>query len=118
MPERDIICIGCPMGCSLNVTVENGEVRSVRGNLCNRGVRYAHDEVTAPRRMVTSLIRVGDQGPPLSVRTDKPIDKALIFPCLDAIRQARVNLPIRRGDVVIERVLGTDVNIIATRDLG
>lgn len=118
MTERDIICIGCPMGCNLNVTVENGEVRSVRGNLCQRGARYARDEITAPKRMVTSLIRIENHVTPLSVRTDQPIDKALIFSCLDAIRQTRVHLPVRRGDIVIERVLGTDVNIIATRDLG
>ena len=117
MPERDLVCIGCPMGCTLTVSVENGQVGSIRGNLCNRGARYARDEVTAPKRMVTSLIQVDDRLPPLSVRTDQPIDKALIFPCLDAIRRAQVHLPVHRGDIVIANVLETDVNIIATRDL-
>ena len=26
MENRDLICIGCPLGCPLTVTIENGEV--------------------------------------------------------------------------------------------
>lgn len=30
MEEKNLICIGCPMGCPLTVKMEHGEVVSVR----------------------------------------------------------------------------------------
>lgn len=117
MPEKEIVCIGCPMGCSLQVSVRDNKVASVRGNVCARGVQYAKDEVINPKRMVTSLIRVPDHPEPLSVRTSEPIPKNQIFACLAVIRQTKVTLPVKIGDVVIENVLGTGVDIVATRHL-
>ena len=38
---RDLTCIGCPLGCSIQVTLENKEVKEVRGNTCPRGDAYA-----------------------------------------------------------------------------
>ena len=117
MPDREIVCIGCPMGCTLNVTVRDNQVAKVRGNVCARGVRYAKDEVLNPKRMVTSLIAVPGRQEPLSVRTARPVPKQLIFDCLREIRTAQVKLPVTIGDVIIKNVLGTQVDIIATRDL-
>ena len=37
METKSFICINCPLGCPLTVTVENGEVKSVTGNTCKRG---------------------------------------------------------------------------------
>ena len=58
MEKRELICIGCPLGCPLSVTLENGEVTSVTGNTCPRGDAYARKEVTNPTRIVTSTVRV------------------------------------------------------------
>ena len=43
----ELTCIGCPMGCPLIVTMEDGAVASVTGNTCPRGDAYARKEVTA-----------------------------------------------------------------------
>ncbi len=37
MEEKNLICINCPLGCPLTVTLENGEVKTVTGNTCPRG---------------------------------------------------------------------------------
>ena len=37
----ELTCIGCPMGCPLIVTMEDGAVVSVTGNTCPRGDAYA-----------------------------------------------------------------------------
>ena len=58
MEERNLICIGCPMGCPLTVTLEDGKVLSVVGNTCPRGDIYARKEVTNPTRIVTSSVLV------------------------------------------------------------
>ena len=39
MEKRNLICIGCPMGCELNVEIEGKQVVSVTGNTCKRGDR-------------------------------------------------------------------------------
>ena len=51
MEEKNLICIGCPMGCPLTVKMEHGEVVSVTGNTCKRGDIYARKEVTNPTRI-------------------------------------------------------------------
>ena len=48
MEKRDLTCIGCPLGCQITVTMENGEVTDVKGNTCPRGDKYAREEVTNP----------------------------------------------------------------------
>ena len=40
MEEKNLICIGCPMGCPLTVKMEHGEVVSVTGNTCKRGIMH------------------------------------------------------------------------------
>ena len=31
MEKRELTCIGCPLGCSITVTLENGEIKDVTG---------------------------------------------------------------------------------------
>ena len=117
MAIHELTCISCPLGCPLKVeTDENGKVLSVTGNTCKRGEEYGKREVTAPVRMVTSTVRVtGGEAPVVPVRTKTDIPKAKIFDCMEAIRQREVKAPIKLGEVVIENVAGTGVDVIATR---
>lgn len=112
--EKELICINCPMGCRMTATMENGAVTSVTGNVCKRGEAYAREELTHPVRMVTALVRVNGRAEPLSVKTDSPIDKALIFPALDALKNVSVNAPVAIGDVVLAAVCGTKARFVAT----
>ena len=73
--EQQITCINCPVGCRLQVVVENGEVKSVTGNSCNRGITYAKQECVAPQRMVTAVVPVAGRKCPVSVKTRTPIPK-------------------------------------------
>ena len=50
MDKRTLTCIGCPLGCTVEVTTENGQILSVTGNTCKRGEDYARKEVTNPTR--------------------------------------------------------------------
>jgi len=58
MEKRELICIGCPMGCPLTVELENGEIKTITGYTCKKGETYARKEVTNPTRIVTSTVRV------------------------------------------------------------
>ncbi len=114
---REITCISCPLGCPLRVELdEAGAVLSVTGNTCKRGEDYGRKEVTAPTRTVTSTVKVeGASVPVTSVRTERDIPKEKIFACMEEIRQAVVKAPVAIGDVVIENVAGTGVNVRATK---
>ena len=118
MEERLLTCIGCPMGCQLTVTMEGTEVLSVLGNTCPRGDIYARKEVTNPTRIVTSTIAItGGDKERISCKTASDIPKNRIFDVMKEINHAVVRAPKKRGDILIENVAGTGVNVIATRDI-
>ena len=114
---REITCIGCPVGCALTATIVDGVVTDVTGNECGRGPAYARQECVRPERMVTALMFVPGASRPLSVKTARPVPKAKINDCLEAIRQTRPVLPVRIGQVVLADVAGTGVPVVATCDL-
>ena len=117
MEIRELICIGCPLGCPLRVELNDaGEVLSVSGNTCKRGEEYGRREVTAPTRTVTSTVRVlGGNAPVVPVRTAADIPKDKIFDCMEAIRKAEIAAPVKLGDAVIENVAGTGVSVVTTK---
>ena len=115
METKNLICIQCPMGCPLEVTMENGEVIKVSGNTCKRGVSYAEQECVAPQRMVTAVVAVADRKTPVSVKTRTPIPKVKIFECMKQLAATEIKAPVHMGDVVCANVCGTGVDVIATK---
>ncbi len=113
----ELICICCPMGCRLTVEKEENGYK-VTGNTCPRGKKYAVEEMTAPTRTVTTSVKIkGKNNLMLSVKTDKPIAKSLIFDSLKKLESVTVSAPIKIGDIILENVLDTGVNFIATRNV-
>ncbi|NLZ64657.1 MAG: DUF1667 domain-containing protein [Lentisphaerae bacterium] len=116
--KKALVCISCPMGCCLEAEIsEQGEFLGLSGNHCARGAAYARQECLSPTRMVTALLPVPGIVTPLSVRTDKPLPKAQIFPCLEYLKTVKPSLPVRIGDIIVPDILNSGVNIIATRNL-
>lgn len=118
MEQRNLTCIGCPMGCQITVTLEGGAVTKVEGNTCKRGDDYARKEVTHPTRIVTSTVRVaGGSAPTVSVKTAHDIPKERIFQVMEDLRSVIVHAPVSIGDVVLENAAGTGVAVVATKDV-
>jgi CxxC motif-containing protein len=116
--KRRIICISCPVGCELDVTLDEGKIVDVEGNSCKLGLDYAEQEIFDPRRMVASTVKVKNGFHPLvPVYTEKPIPKPKIFDVLVELRNVELEAPVSVNDVVIENVLDTGVNIIASRNM-
>jgi CxxC motif-containing protein len=119
IPEgsKEIRCIVCPTGCLVHVEKVNGEL-IIEGHSCKRGEEYARDEFIAPKRILTTTIRVANGFLPLlPVRPEKPIPKDKLRDALKEIAQTIAKAPIKMGDILIEHVLGLEINIIASRDL-
>ncbi|MCD8020036.1 MAG: DUF1667 domain-containing protein [Clostridiales bacterium] len=118
MEKRELTCIGCPLGCQVTVTMDNGEILDVTGNTCPRGDKYAREEVTNPTRVVTSIVRVnGGNLAAVSVKTQSVIPKDKIFETLEEIKPVIVDAPVKIGDVIVPNVAGTGVDIIATKNI-
>jgi CxxC motif-containing protein len=106
------------MGCRLTVTQGEDGMLTVVGNTCKRGERYGKDEFTDPQRTVTTSVYVdGGHMPVVSVRTKKTVSKARIPDVLEAIKDFRVQAPLEVGQVVMENIAGTGVDLIATRKI-
>lgn len=116
--KRELICIGCPIGCNLEVLIEDGKVIEVKGNSCTKGKVYGEKECTNPTRIVTSIIKVKEgKISMVSVKTEKDIPKDRIFQCLKELKGVVVKAPVRIGDVIIDNVAGTGINIVATKNV-
>ena len=118
MEVRNLICIGCPLGCPVTVTMDGDDI-NVTGNTCPRGEDYAKKEVLSPTRIVTSSVKVeGGDMAMVSVKTEHDIPKGKIMDIMAEIHGAQAKAPVAIGDVVIEDCAGTGVNIVATRNVG
>ncbi|MBO5112739.1 MAG: DUF1667 domain-containing protein [Lachnospiraceae bacterium] len=114
---RTLICIGCPNGCLVTVDKNPDGSLSITGNTCKKGEEYARNEVTAPKRMVTSIVRVsGGKNPVVSVKTKEEIPKEKIAACMEEINRTALKAPVSLGQIVIADVAGTGVDIVATGD--
>ncbi len=110
----DLICIKCPIGCHMRAEMEDGELR-LTGNTCKKGKQYAQEELTAPKRIVTCLLSVEGGDQPLSVKTASGVPKEKIFDCIREIKSLKLSAPVPIGKVLIENILGTGDNVIATK---
>lgn len=111
---KELICIMCPKGCHLTVDDD----LNVTGNTCPRGFTYGKQEVTDPRRYLTSTVRVESSNYrrlPVISSGDLPKDKVSdVVRYLDTVV---VKPPINVKDVVVKDVLGLGVDILATRTI-
>ena len=115
---RELICITCPVGCSLRAEIQQDGKVVITGNKCPRGAAYGEKEVTNPTRVVTSTVRVaGRKDAVVGVKTASDIPKGKIMECMKELAAIEVTLPVKIGDIVLENVADTGVNIVVTRGL-
>ena len=110
------LCIGCPLGCRLELDEgDDGSIVEVRGSSCRRGDRYAVQEHTDPRRQVTTTVAVsGSRWPRLPVKTDGEIPRDMVMAACRALGDVQVAAPVRIGDVVVDDLLDTGIAVVAT----
>ena len=115
METKTLTCIGCPLGCAITA-VPAADGYEISGYTCKRGLEYAQKELTSPERTVTSTVRVsGGTANVVSVRTERDVPKSAIRDVMAAINALTVPAPAAIGDVLMEDIAGTGVNLIATK---
>jgi len=116
MPEKEITCIVCPIGCKILVKTDGSNFELIDGNKCKQGINYAKSEALDPRRVLTSSVLVqNSQWPLVSVKTSKPVSKNKIFTVLQEIKNSKVKAPVESGQIIIKNVCNTKIDVIATK---
>lgn len=118
MENKELVCVNCPMGCRISVSIDQGKVIQVTGNSCPRGKEYAKQESIRPMRILTTTVKIdGGIHAVLPVITDKAIPLDMTFACMDEIRKVKVTAPVAVGDIIVKNLLNTGANVIASRSM-
>ncbi len=120
MEERllNMICVGCPVGCDIKVSVDGTNVLSVEGNTCPRAMEFAKAEIANPTRVFATTVRVsGGKLPVCPVRSRQAVPKNRLFDISREVARLVVPAPVEIGQVILADACGTGVDIVATRDL-
>lgn len=111
---KELVCICCPRGCILSVD----EKGNVNGNFCPKGKEYALEEINAPKRILTTFIRLSNRKDTmLSVKTSGPIPKDKMKEVMAFINPLKVKAPIQIGDIIASDILGLGVDLVATKNI-
>ncbi|MGQ9617271.1 MAG: DUF1667 domain-containing protein [Spirochaetota bacterium] len=115
---KQMICISCPLGCNLKVSLNaDGEIK-VRGNQCPRGESYGIEEALSPKRVVTATAKTNSKSARrLPVKTNAPLPREFIEDLLNKIYSMEIKLPVKKGDIILKNIRGTRINLIATRSM-
>jgi CxxC motif-containing protein len=116
--KKEMICIGCPMGCYLSVDYVGKTIADVSGNRCKVGLEYAEKEISNPERTLTTTVKVKHGHLPLvSVRTNKSISKILLLDAMNLLAKIEVEAPIKIGEPIIQNIFNTGANIVPTKNI-
>jgi CxxC motif-containing protein len=116
LPE--LVCIACPVGCRLDVRQGAGGEATVTGNRCPKGEAYGREELLAPKRTVTAVVRTDSADfPCVPVRTDRPLPRERTRELAAELCRMKVALPVAAGAVLLPDWKGTGAAVQATRTL-
>jgi CxxC motif-containing protein len=115
---QEMVCINCPLGCRMELEIEDGEIKAVQHNSCKRGIEYAQQEFYDPRRMVTATAAItGGAMNRVPVRTTEPIPINHINGVLQAIYTLNLFAPLKIETAVIKNFADTGIDVITTRNI-
>ena len=116
--EKEFICTICPNSCRLSVYKDKEGEMHVSGNQCIRGEHFGFKEYTNPERMLITTMRIeNSKFPVIPVRSQKPLPKDQLLAAVKIVNDHVCNAPVTMGQVVIPNILGTGIDVIASRSM-
>ena len=114
----EIVCTVCPTSCLVIAEWNESELLKIDRAQCKLAWDYIASEIFDPRRTVTTTVPLqGGDLPLLSVKTESPVPKDLVMDVMDHLAGVVATAPIKVGDVIAPDVLGTGIDVVATRDV-
>ena len=112
---KHMTCIICPNSCELHVDEVTGRIT---GNKCARGITFAQEELTNPKRTVTTTVKTTINGfPVISVKTNGEIPKSLISTLMYHLNHLTITEELPIGSVVMKNFLKTGVDVVTTKSM-
>lgn len=113
------VCVGCPIGCPLELEHVGDQIIEVAGNDCKRGAKYAKQEFTDPRRSLSTTVAIsGAAWGRLPVKTTRQVAKHRVMEAARAIHGIRCQAPVKAGQLLVEGLLGeAGLDVVATRSM-
>lgn len=116
--KKHFTCVTCPVGCEVDVEVQDGSILSMTGNKCDKVKEFVLQELKEPMRVLTTTVRIeGAKWAMLPVRTDKPIPKRLFLQAIEELASIDLQAPVHISEVIIRDIAGSGANIVATRTM-
>jgi len=116
--KKHFTCVICPLGCEIDVELQNGNVVSMEGSKCEKGKEFVLQELEEAMRILTTTVPVkGAKWAMLPVRTDKPIPKRLLSKVIEQLADIELQAPVKMYHVIVKGIAGTDASIVATRNM-
>lgn len=102
----------------MQVTMENDAPLAFEGNFCKLGIGYATEEVSDPRRILPTSVRVrGGTRPLVPVWTPVPVPKRLLRALAERTRDIVVDAPVAVGDVVLSNWNDLGIDLVASDEV-
>lgn len=116
---KEYTCIGCPIGCPLQLVHKGSNITEISGYECDRGAKYAKQEFTDPRRELSTTVEiVGASWRRLPVKVTGPVEKGRVLEAARRIHQMHVTAPVKIGQVLIKDFLGEKgIDVVACRTM-
>lgn len=116
---KEYTCIGCPIGCPLQLVHKGDKITEISGYECDRGAKYAKQEFTDPRRELSTTVQIsGARWRRLPVKVTGLVEKGRILEAARKIHEFRINAPVKIGQVLIKDFLGEEgIDVVACRTL-
>ena len=116
---KNINCIICPLSCEIKIHIKGqSHITKISGYKCKKGKIYAKEEIISPKRILTTTMLTSDKYNPLvSVKTDKPLPKKLLFKIIKILNKKKLKAPVKIGQIIIKNVLNTGADIVSTSSI-
>ena len=116
---KEYTCIGCPIGCPLQLVHKGSKITEISGYECDRGAKYAKQEFTDPRRELSTTVEiVRGRLKRLPVKVTEPVEKGRILEAARKIHNYQVKAPVKLGQVLIKDILGQKgIDVVACRSM-
>ena len=116
---KEYTCIGCPIGCPLQLVHKGSKITEISGYECDRGAKYAKQEFTDPRRELSTTIEiVGARWRRLPVKVTGPVEKSRVLEAARCIHQVHATAPLKIGQILIKDFLGEKgIDVVACRTM-
>lgn len=111
------VCIVCPRSCMLNAELVDGEYK-ITGNNCKRGPIYLKQELVAPKRMLTTSVKViGGTAACVPVHATEYVDKDKVKSLIAYLKSLELTAPIINEQVIANHIGDYDVTIKASMSI-